>query len=290
MKSIILFGTWGEDNTGDDILLLSQIEGIRARCLDCGIAIFSGVPVHTKKLLDRELISYDHIEIVYTGRLGIREPGQSFPHSLGWFARNLREISRGRLLVIGPGNQLQDVTMRFRVVFFLSRAVAAWILRTPYAFVGIGYYQLTSRWNDRVALERIRDRFQGTDVPVETVEFRSLDELRRSISLCDAFIGVRYHSVLLSVQGEVPVMGISYAHKTQRFMQENGLGDYVIRVEDVTSERLREIWERLWRNRDEVREMLPGINEHETALARKHFDLIFRIPGKENAGRSLACE
>jgi polysaccharide pyruvyl transferase WcaK-like protein len=401
LKSIILFGTWGEDNTGDDILLLSQIEGIRARCPGCGIAIFSGVPVHTKKLLDRELTSYDHIEIVYTGRLGIREPGKSFPHSLGWFVRNLREISRGRLLVIGPGNQLQDVTMRFRVVFFLSRAVAAWILRTPYAFVGIGYYQLTSRfcrrlfrftgnraafistrdqggaekirkigvlktevvpladfsfsqerkvqqrqhsgsdspviglttwiflpqvfppsvannfescladlvrwiinnnpgarfrffpfykgscWNDCVALERIRDRFQGTDVPVETVEFRSLDELRRSISLCDAFIGVRYHSVLLSVQGEVPVMGISYAHKTQRFMQENGLGDYVVRVEDVTSARLQEIWERLWRNRDEVREMLPRINEHETALARKHFDLILKTPGKEYADSSF---
>ncbi len=394
MSSIILFGTWGEDNAGDDILLLSQIQGIRARRPGCRIVIFSGVPDNTRKLLNRELSSSDNIEIVYTGRLGIREPGLSLPRSMRWFWRNLREISRAGLLVIGPGNQLQDVTMRLRVVFFLSRAVAAWVFRTPYAFVGIGFYQLNSRfcrwlfrftgdraafistrdrggaekirdmgvskteiaaladcsfaqerkvpervagdqappviglttrifrpevfpaavahnfencladllrsviasvpgvrfrffpfykgsiWNDRVALDRQRERLAGTDFQVTTVEFGSLDGLRRSISLCDAFIGVRYHSVLLSVQGEVPVMGISYAHKTRRFMQENGLGDYVIPVEDVTSEDLRAIWERLWLSRSEVRDMLPRINQHEAELAQNHFDLMLKPRGR----------
>jgi colanic acid/amylovoran biosynthesis protein len=395
LRSIILFGTWGEDNTGDDILLLSQIEGIRERCPGCRIVVFSGVPEHTHRLLDRELSTTDNIEIVYTGRLGIREPGQSLLRSLGWFARNLREISRAGLLVIGPGNQLQDVTMRFRVVFFLSRALAAWIFRTPYAFVGIGFYQLSSRlcrrlfrftgnraafistrdlggaekikelgvtkteivsladfsfaqvrknregktagqgtpviglttriflpevfpsavaqnfencladlirkagtgipgvrvhffpfykgsrWNDRVAVDRLRESLGDTDVQIETIEFGSLDVLRRSISLCDAFIGVRYHSVLLSVQEQVPVMGISYAHKTQRFMQENSLRDYVIPVEDVTSERLFEIWERLWQGRHEIRDELRRINEHETRLAKRHFELMLKPLGME---------
>jgi polysaccharide pyruvyl transferase WcaK-like protein len=130
-----------------------------------------------------------------------------------------------------------------------------------------------------VAVDRLRESLGDTDVQIETIEFGSLDDLRRAISLCDAFIGVRYHSVLLSVQERVPVMGISYAHKTRRFMQENGLGDYVIPVEDVTTERLIEIWERLWHGRHMVRDELRRINEHETRLARRHFELMLKPLG-----------
>ncbi|NOY23997.1 MAG: polysaccharide pyruvyl transferase family protein [Acidobacteria bacterium] len=44
---------------------------------------------------------------------------------------------------------LMDVTMRMRVLFFISRGVLAWFFQTPYAYFGIGYYRIRSwfcRW------------------------------------------------------------------------------------------------------------------------------------------------
>lgn len=404
-KSICLFGTYAEDNTGDDLMLASQIKNIRARDPECRFVIFTGTREHTQKLLYRENIGLESIKINYTGRRGLLEPSVSFPRSLIWIFQNVREIRRADLLIIGPGNQIQDVTRRFRVVFFLAQAVLAWILRTSYAFMGIGFYELRSsfcrwlfrvtcnraafistrdrgggdkirelgvrrteifpladvsfthkwkvsdkwkgrderreddrgakladppligfsyriflpevfppavvenlgnslaglllrikermgarflffpyykgsHWNDSVALEQLVLRFEDNSfednsVDIKTFDFNNLNELFSGISECDAIIGVRYHSVLMSVQAGVPVMGISYAHKTQRFMQENGLEEYVLRVEDVSIERLWARWEKLWSDRVRLREIYPDICAHEKKLARKHVDLIF---------------
>lgn len=395
-KSICLFGTYAEDNTGDDLMLLCQLRGIRTRDSDIRFVIFTGEREHTRGFLERENIGIESIRINYTGRRGLLEPGVRFPKSLAWIFQNSREIGRADLLIIGPGNQIQDVTRRLRVVFFLAQAVLAWVLRTPYAFMGIGYYELRSsfcrwlfrmtcnraafistrdkggadkirelgvkgeeifaladvsftnvwkrpekregdneserdlgspligfsyriflpevfprdvvenleasvagllgkikeelgarflffpyykgsRWNDSVALEQLRGRFGDDGVDVETYDFDDLDDLFAGISGCDAIIGVRYHSVLMSVQAGIPVLGISYAHKTQRFMRENGLEDYVLRVEDVSLERLWDRWGRLWSNRSKLREAYLDVCAREKKLAEQHFDLMLRV-------------
>jgi polysaccharide pyruvyl transferase WcaK-like protein len=386
-KTIILFGTYAEENTGDDYLLVSQIEHIRRRCPDCRIVVFTGNRDLTRQMLQRQEIALTGIRLVYTGRWGLAEPDLAFPGSLAWFFRNILEIFRADLLIIGPGNQIQDVTRRMRVVFFLSRAVLAWLLRTPYAFLGIGFYELrnafcrwllrftgnraaffstrdqggadktreiglapekivaladvsfarrwapmkvalaneemligvTSRiflpsvfppavalnledslaallrqihetydarflffpyykgshWKDAVAYDRLIDRLGGGDFPLRPFPFSTLEELRAGTVRCRAFIGTRYHSVLLSVQNGIPVLGISYAHKTQRFMEENGLGEYVVRVEDVSPARLWRTWNGLWDDRESIREKMADINARERWLADRHFDLVF---------------
>ena len=41
-KRIVLFGTYAEENTGDDYMLVSQIFGIRDRYPDSRLTIFTG--------------------------------------------------------------------------------------------------------------------------------------------------------------------------------------------------------------------------------------------------------
>ncbi len=386
-RSIILFGTWAEENLGDDYMLSSVIREIRGQDPDVRLVIFTGDRAITSQLLEREDLMNEHVVLVYTGRNGLREPGLPFFSSFAWFFQNVGEIFRADFLLIGPGNQLQDVTRRMRVLFFISRGILAWFFRTPYAYFGIGYYQIRSRfcrwvfrknadgaafvstrdeggakailslgvegtdvpgladvtfsypwteqkqqpktdtqpiigfthrvflppvfeekvvenlehclagllthiqtqinarfrffpfyeaskWNDRVELSRLKERL-APDFPVEIAEWRTLSELRDEIGVCDAFIGVRYHSVLLSVQSNIPVMGISYAHKTRRFMEENGLQEYVINAEKVTEPDLRDIWSRLWSERNSLTDRYAEIRLREADLARRHTQLLF---------------
>jgi polysaccharide pyruvyl transferase WcaK-like protein len=146
-RTLILFGTYGEDNLGDDVLLLSMIEGLRLRWPDCRLIVLTGNRPLTGTLLGNELGSSERIVPVYSGRHGIFEPGVRFPLCLRWILYNMFWAARCDLMLIGPGNQLQDVTNRFRLVFFLSRAILAWVFGTPFAFVGIGFWEVRSRFS-----------------------------------------------------------------------------------------------------------------------------------------------
>ncbi len=44
----------------------------------------------------------------------------------------------------------------------------------------------------------------------------------------DVMVGTAYHSVLFAVQAAVPVVAIAYAPKVRRFMEDAGLGNYVL--------------------------------------------------------------
>jgi len=368
-------------------MLSSVIRGIRGHDPDVRLMIFTGDRAITSQLLERENLMDKNIVLIYTGRKGLREPGLPFVQSFSWFFKNIAEIFRADFLLIGPGNQLQDVTMRMRVLFFISRGVLAWFFRTPYAYFGIGYYQIRSRfcrwifrknadgaafvstrdeggarairklgvkgtdvlgladvtfsypwteqqqepktdrqpligfthrvflppvfeqkvvenmehclagllthiqtkmnarfrffpfyeaskWNDRVALSQLKKRL-APDFPVEIAEWHTLSGLRNQMMACDGFIGIRYHSVLLSVQSGIPVIGISYAHKTRRFMEENGLQDYVINAEKVTGPDLQDIWFRLWSERNSLPNRYAKIRSREADLARCHTQLLF---------------
>jgi hypothetical protein len=140
-------------------------------------------------------------------------------------------------------------------------------------FIFFPFYE-ASAWPDTRALEEVLARRRDADIPVETVNWENLSDLRRKIASCHAFIGVRFHSVLLAVQEGVPVLAISYAEKTSNFMTENGLGRFVVRYEDVTAEGLLERWRTLWRERTTVKAELAGVCVMQKALAVRQFDLV----------------
>ncbi len=389
-KRIILFGTWAEENLGDDLLLRVQIDCIREIYPNAEFVIFTGKCDVTCALLESEGVMGDHIRLVYTGRWGLREPGKSFFSSLSWFFSNLYEIFRSDLLLIGPGNQIQDVTRKYRVLFFISRALLAWMFRTPFAYFGIGFFSLKNRfcrwllrftanrsvfvstrdmgsaddfralgvredlihgltdisfayqwpvpavrkndsdrpivgltsriflpefyaseviasfeacygallkriyqetgacfrffpfyrgsqWHDGVALGRLMKQIADPEFPIETIPFRNLHKTQDDMLDCDIFIGVRYHSVLISVQNNIPVLAIGYGKKTWRFMSENGLSDYCLRVEDVSGNGLQKRWDELWQNRNTFQRLACKAKVEATRKAQVQIDLIRQV-------------
>ncbi|MDH4195906.1 MAG: polysaccharide pyruvyl transferase family protein [Candidatus Aminicenantes bacterium] len=138
-----------------------------------------------------------------------------------------------------------------------------------------------SAWPDTRALAGVLVRTGVLGIPVDIRSWANLTDLRHQIATCDAFIGVRFHSVLLAAQAGVPVLAISYAEKTANFMTENGLGQFVVRYEDVTAGGLKERWRLLWEERIAIKAELARLCAAQKALAARHFDLVLRFFDKE---------
>ena len=99
-------------------------------------------------------------------------------------------------------------------------------------------------------------------------------EIRESISGCGAFLGTRYHSVLLAVQQKVPVLALSYDQKTEKFMKQAGLDEFLIKVENISLELLMEKWRKLILAKEELIQAYNGICREQRRLALRHFDLV----------------
>ena len=48
---------------------------------------------------------------------------------------------------------------------------------------------------------------------------------------CEIFIGMRFHSIVLALQNNIPVIAINYSDKVKRIMEEYELGDFCIEPE-----------------------------------------------------------
>lgn len=128
--------------------------------------------------------------------------------------------------------------------------------------------------SDLPAYEMLVSGLEQNGARIEKYEFENFRDLRAHISGCDLFLGVRFHSVLLAAQQCVPVFALSYGENHYRFMKQVGLGEYVSRIEDLTTELLKDRWDMLRQKREFVRERLKVIKQDQRALAAKHFDLI----------------
>ncbi len=112
-----------------------------------------------------------------------------------------------------------------------------------------------------------------TDV-IKNVSYKNFSELRKRISKCDRFIGTRFHSSLLAIQQLVPTITLSYGKKGHNFMRQVGLEEYSTKIEELTSEKLKEKWDKLTINSDGIKKKLKSINNRQILLANQHFQLI----------------
>jgi polysaccharide pyruvyl transferase WcaK-like protein len=103
------------------------------------------------------------------------------------------------------------------------------------------------------------------------------DEIVTIISKCKALIGVPYHSVVFASSRNVPVIGIGYVSKIQRYMKILDLEEYLIpaRIEDgVSSELLKRKFDQLWENRESIVRHLARKNKILYELANKNISIL----------------
>ena len=94
-------------------------------------------------------------------------------------------------------------------------------------------------------------------------------EIAGLIAYCDLFIGMRFHSILLSLMGEVPAVAIGYDPKVIDFMETIGCQEFLVEMGSLTRERvtasLKEAFRRSQETRSRFREAGAGMKSgHES--------------------------
>lgn len=73
------------------------------------------------------------------------------------------------------------------------------------------------------------------------------------------FVGTRFHSLIFSMTSEVPSISIAYGgNKGVGIMEEFDLGEYVVKIDDVTTDRLRTLFDKAIANYSEIKGKLAA--------------------------------
>jgi len=90
-------------------------------------------------------------------------------------------------------------------------------------------------------------------------------ELMGVLSKMDVFIGMRYHSLILSCAMNVPIVGIAYTPKVKSLLGQIGQSKRVIDLKTFDAEKLFYLAKNTWENRELIRkEIEPKIKELKT--------------------------
>jgi polysaccharide pyruvyl transferase WcaK-like protein len=105
-------------------------------------------------------------------------------------------------------------------------------------------------------------------------------ELMGILGEMEVFVGMRYHSLILSSAMNVPIVGIVYTPKVNSLLKQIGQAKRVVELQDFDAEKLYDLIKNTWDNRVQIRkEIIPRVNElkakalqsFNTFLHQKHF-------------------
>ena len=118
--------------------------------------------------------------------------------------------------------------------------------------------------DDTTIANRIRSRMKHQDrTAVLEPEF-SPQQIYTVLSECDLVVGMRLHSLILSIVGRVPVLSLSYDTKVTQAMERTGLHEFNLDIQSVEAPRLAELM------RQALTEKKESHNEGLADLARQN--------------------
>ncbi len=106
--------------------------------------------------------------------------------------------------------------------------------------------------DDRIPARRVAERLAGTSLfnRVHTVDAAMpADILKAAYAHMDLFLGTRLHSNIFALAEGVPVIAIAYQDKTVGVLKMLEMGEWVVRIENVTVDSLATLFRRAWPKR-----------------------------------------
>lgn len=97
----------------------------------------------------------------------------------------------------------------------------------------------------------------GTSSDYKLIEAIPIDTVSAYFQEIDIFVGMRFHSLLLATINKTPFVAIAYDTKCWRFIKEIGY-EYSIRLEDLHTDKLNDLYSSLAQNLDNAR---GGLNK-----------------------------
>ena len=127
--------------------------------------------------------------------------------------------------------------------------------------VYIVFIPFQTAFNPRNDLTFIKENFEDLAKKSGTiVKDISIDTIVSTLRQCDLFVGMRFHSLLLSTVSHVPFLAVAYDTKCWRYVEEIDY-PYAIKIEDITLESLIEIYERSNHDQTAIKSKLQQVSD-----------------------------
>ena len=109
--------------------------------------------------------------------------------------------------------------------------------------------------NDTIALKEVCEKLETVHCPFIFIEDETLNcrDVMALYSCFDCLIGTRFHSVIFAQNSLIPTIAITYGgNKGVGIMEDSGLKEFSIPMEDVSSEKLNNMFEHVEIEKDEI--------------------------------------
>lgn len=133
----------------------------------------------------------------------------------------------------------------------LEKAISkydAYLVFLPHYVTGFPYDDL---YISKMILDRIGNPYKSRIIEVSTVE-----DFASKISQMDIVLSSKMHPVVFAVSSFVPSLSIAYDNKQIGFLEDLGLGDCFIRLNELTEEGLSLKIDHVWKNREIIKSIL----------------------------------
>lgn len=104
--------------------------------------------------------------------------------------------------------------------------------------------------DDRKASQDVYSRLHNKDKAHVVMDDLTHYQVKSMYDELDFIVGTRFHSVIFSLTSYVPALAIEYEHKTSGIMDDLGLSEWVIKIEDTEPKLLEEKFDALIANRE----------------------------------------
>lgn len=114
--------------------------------------------------------------------------------------------------------------------------------------------------DDRMVIQKIMKKVLYPQKVFQITNEYSAAELKGIIGLCDLFIGARMHATIAATSLCIPTVGIAYSHKMHGILGKTlDLEQYIIDISKLDSNTLKSVIEKVWSDRDVIREHLENV-------------------------------
>jgi polysaccharide pyruvyl transferase CsaB len=131
----------------------------------------------------------------------------------------------------------------------------------------------SSLTDDLGIAERISSLMRHRDKAIVFREDSPPGEKAELIGDCDLVLGMRLHSVIFAIKGNIPTVALTYDPKVASVMRSVDCQQYGIDPDQLTAQKLASLLERAYAHRSELRALLSDKLETFATLSRKNMSL-----------------
>lgn len=132
---------------------------------------------------------------------------------------------------------------------------------------------------DVLVIKDLRKQLQTTsNMDIENLKINhTVQDLVTTISEADLVVATRFHAIVLPLRLGKPVLGICYYRKSKELMEDVGLGNYYVDINDFTAEELCVKFDCLVKNIDRAKKDVELQYRRYTEMVDKQWDTLVEL-------------